>query len=185
MNKTAVILILGLSMALAACGGGGTSSSSNQNSGGAGGGSGGGGTGSADDPAKAQVVNVGSGGTTSGVDISVPSDTSAAINAQLLGVASVNSTGGSASNTGAVVQRGSQMRVIMFGTGLNGSLQVSLGGPNDITVTDVKSVTSTSGKPGISFVVTVANNAAQGARTVILRDGSGNVSTYTGGLEVQ
>lgn len=117
-------------------------------------------------------------------DISVSAG-SPSLNALVLGVADINASGGSASNTGGVVARGTQARVLMFGTGLNGTLQVAISGPNDITVSNVESITSTKGTPGIEFVVTVGSGAAVGARTVFLSDASGNTTDFAGGLEVQ
>ena len=73
----------------------------------------------------------------------------------------------------------------MFGPGLNGNVQVAISGPNDIGVSNLKSITSTKGTPGVEFVITVPGSAAIGARTVFLTNGSGALTTFTGGLEVQ
>ena len=130
------------------------------------------------------AVTVASGTTVTGADITV-SPTSSPLNALVLGVADITSSGGSASNTGASVARGSQARVLLFGPGLNGNLQIAISGPNDITVSNPQTITSTKGTPGVEFVITVGSGAAIGARTVFLSDASGNVTTFTGGLEVQ
>ncbi len=107
------------------------------------------------------------------------------MNALVLGVVDVTATGGSASNTGAAVQRGTQGQVLIFGPGLNGNVQVSISGPNDIAISGIQGITSTKGTPGVEFVIAVPGSAAPGARTVYLRDASGNMTTFTGGLEVQ
>jgi hypothetical protein len=90
----------------------------------------------------------------------------------------------SASNTGGVIHRGNTMRVILFGPGLNGQMQVSIGGPADVTVSNIAGIQATDNTPGISFMATAKANAALGARTVFLLNTSGDVTTFTGGLEV-
>jgi hypothetical protein len=67
-------------------------------------------------------------------------------------------------------------------------MQVMVRGPSDIQI-DPKSIvgirsTDTPPVPGISFTVTVAANAALGARTVVLQASNGDITTFTGGLEV-
>ena len=122
-----------------------------------------------------------SGGTVSGVDIIVPLD--ARTQRGVLGVADPSVSGGTATSTGDVIHRGSTMRVILFGTGLSSAAQVTISGPSDITISGEQTITSTSGKSGVSFLATVVPNAALGARTVRLRNGN-DISTFTGGLEV-
>ena len=90
----------------------------------------------------------------------------------------------SAYNTGDVIHRGATSRIVMFGPGLNGSMQVSMLGPAGITVSDIISITATDKTPGISFIATVAADAALGARTVVLQNAKGDITTFTGGLEV-
>jgi hypothetical protein len=63
-------------------------------------------------------------------------------------------------------------------------MQVTIRGPADITVSNIVSITSTNNTPGISFVAVVGANAALGARTVVLQNTQGDVTTFTGGLEV-
>jgi hypothetical protein len=141
---------------------------------GGGGGSGGGAVG------QAIVVNVSGGQTTSGIDIVVASPASSpAPNAENLG------TGNTASNTGATISQGTTATVLLFGPGLNGSMQVTISGPADIAVTDIHSITSTDNTPGVAFTATVAGNAVLGARTVLLRDSKDDITTFAGGLEVQ
>ncbi len=104
-------------------------------------------------------------------------------NAEDLGVNSVGAQG-MASNTGGTIRRGSTMRILLFGPGLNGGMTVSVGGPADITITDVKGIQATDNTPGVAFVATVAPNASLGARTVLLRSINGDTTSFTGGLEV-
>jgi hypothetical protein len=131
-------------------------------------------------------VTIAAGQSVNGVDVNVssPAD-SPSPNAQMLGVAGIGQSGATASNTGDVIQRGSNMRVIMFGPGLNGLMNVSISGPADIAVSNVRSITSMSNVPGVSFDVRVASNAALGARTVQLQSPNHDITTFTGGLEVR
>ena len=130
------------------------------------------------------VVTVAAGQTTSGIDVTVsPVAASPAPNAQDLGVAALVGSG-SASNTGAVIHRGQTARVLLFGPGLAGDMSVTIRGPNDIAFASVTSITSTTGTPGISFIAVVAPDAALGARTVVLQTTKGDVTAFTGGLEV-
>ena len=117
---------------------------------------------------------------TSGVDIVVASPASSPTpNAENLG------TGNSASNTGATIPQGTTATVLLFGPGLNGSMQVTISGPADIAISNIQSITSTDNTPGVSFTAAVAGNAALGARTVLLRDSKDDITSFTGGLEVQ
>jgi hypothetical protein len=130
------------------------------------------------------VVDVGQGQTASGIDITVsPAASSPAPNAQNLGVNSLTGRA-SASNTGGVIHRGASNRVILFGPGLNGQMTVTVGGVKDITITNIAGITATDNTPGLAFTATAATNAALGARTVYLQTTSGDVTTFTGGLEV-
>ena len=76
------------------------------------------------------------------------------------------------------------MTVLLFGDGLAPSMQVSISGPADIGITDIRGIKSTTGTPGITFTAAVASGAAVGARTVILRATNDDITTFTGGLEV-
>lgn len=169
--------------ALVACGGGNTSKSSSTggvvtppSTGGTGGS-----TSSGGGPA---TVAVAAGTATSGTDIGVASGTPP-LNAQVLGVSALNSGGGSASNTGGVIQRGTQANVLLFGKGLNGSLKISVLGPTDISISNPQTIKSTTGLSGVQFTVAVNTDATPGARTVLLEDAQGNITTFTGGLEIQ
>jgi len=140
-------------------------------------GGGGGGGGAVGQP---NIVAVSGGQTTSGVDIAVASPASSPTpNAENLG------TGNSASNTGAAISQGTTATVLLFGPGLNRNMQVTISGPGDIAISNIQSITSTDNTPGISFTAAVAVNAALGARTVLLRDSKDDITSFTGGLEVQ
>jgi len=128
-------------------------------------------------------ITVASGQTITAADISVPVSSNP-INATLLGTNSTSAATLFASNTGGAVQRGTSVIVLMFGTGFDRSLTVSISGPSDLAVSNVANTTSTQGTPGIQFTLTAAANAAVGARTVTVRDSQGNVTAFTGGLEV-
>lgn len=142
-----------------------------------GGGGGGGGGGAVGQPV---IVDVSGGQTTSGVDVAVASPASSPTpNAENLG------TGNSASNTGATISQGTTATVLLFGPGLNGNMQVTISGPGDIAISNIQSITATDNTPGISFTAAVALNAALGARTVLLRDSKDDITSFTGGLEVQ
>lgn len=129
------------------------------------------------------MVQVAAGQTASGVNISVPAPSGTPPNAVDLGVAGLTGSA-SAFNTGDVIHRGATMRVVMFGPGLTGDMQVTILGPNDIQISNVRGTTSTDGTPGIAFTAAVSGNAALGARTVVLQTSSGNITAFTGGLEV-
>jgi hypothetical protein len=140
-------------------------------------GGGGGGGGAVGQP---NIVAVSGGQTTFGADIAVASPASSPTpNAENLG------TGNSASNTGATISQGTTATVLLFGPGLNGNMQVTISGPGDIAISNIQSITATDNTPGISFTAAVALNAALGARTVLLRDSKDDITSFTGGLEVQ
>jgi len=128
------------------------------------------------------VVTVANGTATAGVDILVP-NTASTINVKLLGVNSPGASTISASNIGGAVARGTTATILLFGTGLSGSDTVSISGPKDISVSGLQGVKSTDGTPGLQFDVTVGSDAAVGARTVSVKQGS-NASAFVGGLEV-
>ncbi len=130
-----------------------------------------------------QVINVSAGANTSGTDITVPGSASS-FNVEMLGVNSPSATKGSASNVGGAVARGSSALILIFGKGLTGSETLTFSGPNDIAISGQAAVKATDGTPGIQFTITVAGNAAVGARTLNVTSSSGNASTFVGGLEV-
>ena len=167
-----LLVLFPLLMGVTACGGGSGGSTS---SGGGGGNGGGGGA-----VGQATIISVSGGQTTTGVDIAVASPASSPTpNAGSLG------TGNTASNTGATISQGTTATVLLFGPGLSGNMQVTISGPGDITVTNIQSITATDNTPGVSFSAAVAGNSALGARTVLLRDSKNDITSFTGGLEVQ
>jgi hypothetical protein len=129
-----------------------------------------------------QVIAVANGQATSGIDIVVP-NTASNINVKMLGVNSPGATTISASNIGGAVARGTTATILLFGSGLSGTDTLSISGPNDISITGEKSVKATDGTPGIQFDITVGGDAAVGARTVSVKQGS-NASAFVGGIEV-
>jgi len=130
------------------------------------------------------LVNVPAGQSVAGIDINVSSQASSPVpNAEVLGVTAIGA-GGSASNVGATISRGATMRVLLFGQGLSGSMTVTIDGPQDISISNIRSITSTKNTPGISFDVSVNSSAALGARTIFLRTSNDDITTFTGGLEV-
>jgi len=134
------------------------------------------------------VVTV-AGANVPGVDINVGNPQACpAENAEVLGVADLSATKLSATNTGSQISRTPPQNskiVVMFGKGLTGVSQVSIGGqPGDFVVTNVSSIKATDGTPGVQFNVGVSVTAALGARSVILRTSNNDITTFTGGLEV-
>lgn len=132
----------------------------------------------------ATVVTVGQAQTVSGVDVTVSTPAGSPVpNAQNLGVNPVSGRA-SAANTGGVIHRGSTMRVVLFGTALNGQMKVSIAGPSDIAISNITGIQATDNTPGVSFNAAAAGNAALGARTVFLQATNGDVTSFTGSLEV-
>jgi len=130
------------------------------------------------------VITLGAGQSISGNDIMVSAPASGtAPNAQALGATTTSA--GSADNTGTIVSRSSVVTVLLFGPGLSGNMLVTISGPSDIGISQIRSIQSTTGTPGVAFQATVAGNAALGARTVVLQSPNGDITTFTGGLEVQ
>jgi len=132
------------------------------------------------------VITVAAGQNAAGTNIVVPAPAiSPALNIIALGV--TTGSGGSASNTGALIARGATKTVLIFGAGLSASDPIAISGPNDITISNPQSIVSTpatGGIPGIAFQAAVASSAALGARTVVVTDMHGDIATFTGGLEV-
>jgi hypothetical protein len=90
----------------------------------------------------------------------------------------------SAYNTGDVIHRGQTARILLFGPALSGDMQIVIRGPSDISISQVTGIQSTNSIPGVSFVAVVSPTAALGARTVVLQNSQGDITTFTGGLEV-
>lgn len=63
-------------------------------------------------------------------------------------------------------------------------MQVSISGPADIVISNIRTIRSTTDTPGVAFTAAVSPDAAVGARTVILRATNDDITTFTGGLEV-
>ncbi len=148
--------------------------------GGGGGGKGGGGGGGGNSPTP---VTVAAGATTSGVNISVVSPVSTPTpNAKFLGV---NLGFGVAALTGDTVSRAQgSATVTMYGPGLSSTMSVTISGPADITVGSLVGITASDGTPGVQFPITLTGATALGARTVVMQDANGDITTFTGGLEV-
>jgi hypothetical protein len=63
-------------------------------------------------------------------------------------------------------------------------MTVTITGPGDITVGALSSITATDGTPGVQFPITLIGTTALGARTIVMKDTKGDITTFTGGLEV-
>lgn len=130
------------------------------------------------------MITVAPAQTTGGVDITVGSAASATPpNVINLGANNI-CPASEACNTGDIVHRGSTAMLLMFGPGLTGDMQVSLDGPKDVTFGPLNPTTSTTGTSGLRISITVSPTAALGPRTLILRAPNGDITTFTGGLEV-
>jgi hypothetical protein len=151
--------------------------------GGGGGGKGGGGGGGGGGGNSPTPVTVSAGSTTTGVDIAVVLPKSSPTpNAQFLGVNIANAGG---STTGDTVSRSQGSGVVtMYGDGLANTMTVTITGPGDITVGALSSITATDGTPGVQFPITLTGLTALGARTIVMKDAKGDITTFTGGLEV-
>ncbi len=135
-------------------------------------------------PSTANLVTVAAGQTAGSIDVVVSAPAaSPAPNAQDLGVAALTGSG-TAMNTGDIIHRGKTARILLFGPGLAGDMQISIRGPADITISNIQSITATDGTPGVQFTAVAAPDAALGARTVVLQSSKGDITTFTGGLEV-
>ncbi len=130
------------------------------------------------------IVTVAAGTTASGVNITVPTPASnPAPNAQALGVG-----GNTAFSTGDTVLHGVNTSLLIFGPGVSSSMQISFSGPaGDITTSNAMDVATKSNPPvpGVQMDMNVSSTAAVGARSVILQDTNNDITTFTGGLEVQ
>jgi len=151
--------------------------------GGGGGGKGGGGGGGGGGGSSPTPVSVSAGSTTSGVDIAVVTPQSSPTpNAEFLGV---NLGFGVAATTGDTVSRSQgTVTVTMYGPGLSSTMTATISGPADITIGSLSSITANDGTPGIQFPITLTSTTALGARTIILKDSNGDITTFTGGMEV-
>jgi len=129
-------------------------------------------------------VSVSAGREVTGVDITVASpESSTPPAAEDLGVNPVHGLG-MAANTGGSIRRGSTMRVLLFGPGLNARMKVTVAGRSDITISNPQAITATDNTPGIAFLALVSPTAQLGARTIFLKNENGDETTFAGGLEV-
>lgn len=143
-------------------------------------------------------ITVAAGSTVNSVNITLPAPTaSGGFNATMLGVA-VPATSGSTSiqltNSPSVIHLSQlpatgQMIVAITGTGLATTgaspaslvTSVTISGPNDVTV-GTNNVLSGGG--GIGFRITLGASTATGARTVFLKNAQGDITAFSGGLEI-
>ncbi len=132
------------------------------------------------DLSTANVVTVSAGAKSSGVDI-VVAPAAGAENAVALGTMA----DGFAANTGVVVHQASTDTVVLFGPGLSGAMRVSISGPQDIGVSNIRSIQAKDGTPGLAFDVVVGATSTSGARTVYLKANNNDITAFAGGLEVQ
>jgi hypothetical protein len=160
-----------MTVILASCSGGGGQTGS------------GGSSGSGSPPGSAVPVSTAPGRITTGINITVPAaSASPAPNAEFLGVGSGGTI--TAFATGDTIHEGTSEFVILFGPGLSGNMQVKISGPGDIVVSNIQSIRASDGTPGIQFTATVPLGAALGGRTVLLINSAGDITAFTGGLEV-
>lgn len=129
-------------------------------------------------------VTVSGGQEVTGVNISVaPPQSTTPPSAEDLGVNPVHGLG-MAANTGGSIHRGTTMRILLFGPGLNARMKVTVAGHSDITIGSLQAITATDDTPGIAFVAAVSPNAELGARTIYLKSENGDETAFAGGLEV-
>lgn len=188
MHRLSLAVIL--SAFLVSCGGGSSGGGNTSSGGGTGGG------GSTVPPGPVAVT---SGGSFIGVNITLPAPVaSPALNATMIGAAVPASSGSTSitlTNAPAVIHLSSvptsganagQMIVALLGNGMTTGTtslisSVTLSGPNDITIGTPAALT---GGGGIGFRITLGGSAATGARTVFLKNAQGDITAYTGGLEI-
>jgi len=73
---------------------------------------------------------------------------------------------------------------VLFGAGLTGDMTATVRGNSDVIVEALSPIVASDGTPGLSFLATINPNAALGCRTVVLTSPRGDVTTFTGGLEI-
>ncbi|HWC16202.1 MAG TPA: hypothetical protein VG498_04280 [Terriglobales bacterium] len=131
------------------------------------------------DLSNSNAVTVTAGEDISGVNITV-SPATGTENAIALGTLA----DGFAANTGAIVHQASSNTIVLFGAGLSGAMSVTLSGPQDMGVSNLRSVQAKDGTPGIAFDAVVGSSTAIGARTVYLKASNNDITALAGGLEV-
>jgi len=166
--------------------GGGSGGSGSGGGGSGGGGNGGGGSGSGGGGLSTpNLVTVGSGESVTGINITVASPTSNPTpNVEFLSVDNTDDPAEAFVTGGVTTQGETDGTVLLFGTGMSTSMQLSFTGPDDITISNLESVESTNGLSGLTFNISVASTAALGARILVLQDSNNDVTTFTGGVEV-
>ena len=135
---------------------------------------------SAADLSSATVITVSPGARTLGADV-VVAPAAGTENAIALGTLA----DGFAANTGVVVHLASTNTIVLFGPGLSGGMSMSISGPQDIGISNVRSIQAKDGTQGLAFDAVIGTTSAVGARTVYLKANNNDITTFTGGLEVQ
>jgi len=125
------------------------------------------------------TVSVSAGSNTGGVNVTV-SPATGTENATSLGTMA----DGFAANTGVIVHQASTSTIVLFGAGLSGGMSVTISGPQDIGVSNLRSVQAKDGTPGVAFEAVLGSSTALGARTVYLKAANNDITAFTGGLEV-
>ena len=132
------------------------------------------------DLSTANIVSVSAGAKSSGVDI-VVAPAAGAEKAMALGTLA----DGFAANTGVIVHQASTDTIVLFGPGLSGAMGVSISGPQDIGISNIRSIQAKDGSAGVAFDAVVGATSTSGARTVYLKANNNDITAFAGGLEVQ
>jgi hypothetical protein len=91
---------------------------------------------------------------------------------------------GFASNSGTVVHQATTETIVIFGPGLSSAMSVTVSGPNDIGVNNIRGIQAKDGTPGLAFDAVIGSSTAIGARTVYLKAANSDITAFAGGLEV-
>jgi hypothetical protein len=62
---------------------------------------------------------------------------------------------------------------------------VSVSGPQDIGISNIRSIQAKDGTSGLAFDAVVGATSTAGARTVYLKANNHDITAFAGGLEVQ
>jgi len=62
---------------------------------------------------------------------------------------------------------------------------INISGPQDIGVSNIRSIQAKDGTPGVAFDAVIGATTALGARTVYLKANNNDITAFAGGLEVQ
>ncbi|MDE3178911.1 MAG: hypothetical protein KGM47_04545 [Acidobacteriota bacterium] len=134
----------------------------------------------------ASTVNVSAGGTTSGVNISVPSFNPPSLQLQSIG----GSTSGSATSAGQsaiIVTPGATLNLFIVGNGLiAGTFYEVTGGGVTVTQPLVSDFTQTTApvSPAVNFSIVISPSATPGPRSLIVTNPAGEISIYPGGIVI-